>query len=76
LVDNVALMQQREEVQDQGNLTHPGPSMQHAGTVTTLSSTTNLQKPLRWLNSQSMQVHCNSQFLTTSTELETLVSEF
>jgi len=76
LVDNVALMQQREEVQDQGNLTQPGPSMQHAGTVTTLSSTTNLQQPLRWLNSQSMQVHCNSQFLTASAEQDTLFNDF
>jgi hypothetical protein len=69
-------MQQREEVQDQEISTHPGPSMRHAGTVTSLSSTTNLQQPFRWMNSQSMQVHYNSQFLTTGIEQDTLLNEF
>jgi hypothetical protein len=58
-------------VQDQEISTHPGTSMRHAGTAATLSSTTNLQQPLRWMNSQSMQVCCNSQFLTTSIEQDT-----
>lgn len=55
MVDNVALMQRRDGTQDQGNSACHDPPLRHAGTMTTLSTTTNLQQPVKWLNSQSMQ---------------------
>ncbi|PNF25078.1 hypothetical protein B7P43_G01978 [Cryptotermes secundus] len=45
----------RDGARDQGNPTHPGSPLRHAGTMVNMSPTKVLQQQVRWLNSQSMQ---------------------